>query len=298
MSIETFVKGLLPSFDSARINEDIELLREQIRDNVIAPYKLAGDLTKGRTLQGEFAQSLTFAFHKRLPAYRALPYLEGVRRIFEYTLKNLDMIETRLPELFAKDVTQETMTYRKANVLQYLTTARFMAKYAIRSLNRITANEANIVLNQKAKIDDFLSPAELRWFQENTGNFLDALAALDVDPATFGRTIDAIPQIVVNENHPTIAASVGARQLDPMRLGLVSARLNPLYFIRRVIAEWQVASIKSKQEEKKMLELRLLKLKEAYQGKDDPRLSQQIEYNEGRLQKLTVELEEIESQYR
>ncbi len=298
MSIETFVKGLVPSFDSARINEDVEMLREQIKDTVLTPYQQAVLLTKGKRLRSAFAQELEASLHRRLPEYRNLPYLEIVRRIMDYTYQNLALIDTMIPQLFGKDVTKESLTYRKANVLQYLTTARFATKFAVRSFNRILANEAHVALGEKDKVDDFLVPAEKRWIDSNIANFMEAMSALNITPADFGRTIESIPQVVVVESNAAMAAaSMGSRALDPLRMGFISARVNLIYRLRKVVAEWQVASIREKQEEKTMLELRLLRLREAYSGKNDPALAQQIEYNEGRLQKLVAELDEIENKY-
>jgi hypothetical protein len=298
MSIESFVSGLLPSFDSARINEDIEGLREEIKDIVLPMYTLASNVTKGKTLRAQDTDELKTLFMKTFPEYRDKNYFDGIRRIFTNVQKNLDTIEDKLPDLFAKDVTKETITYQKANILQYLTTVRFTIKYAIRSLNRLTANEAALLFDRREQVDSFLAPGELKWLMANRAGYFEALFALDVSPAEFGRTIDSIPQVIVTEKHAGIVnQSIGSKVLDPMRLGFMAPRFNPIYHIRMAIAEWQIRRLKSKQEEKIMLELRLLRLKEAFTGKDDPKLADQISYNEGRLQKLTADIEEFENQY-
>jgi primosomal protein N'' len=50
-------------------------------------------------------------------------------------------------------------------------------------------------------------------------------------------------------------------------------------------------------EEKRMLEFRLLQLKQAEEGKKDAKLQQQIEYTEGRLQKINYKLKKMEEKY-
>lgn len=297
MSIETFVSGLLPSFETARINEDIEGLREEIKDIVLPMYTQAGMLTKNKSFNTKYARDLHERMIRLLPDYRQVNYFDAVRAVFTKVLKNLDHIEALVPDLFAKDVARESLTYRKANVLQYLSTTRGAVKYAIRSLNRITQNETCFLLHQEDKIDEYLPPADVKWFN-TTNTFIDSLASLNVSPNDFTRIIDTIPDITVTEKGAGVLnATQGGRVLDPMRLGFVAPRFNPIYHIRMAIAEWQVRRLRAKQEEKKMLELRLLRLKEVQNGTNNPRLAETIAYNEGRLQNLTAEIEEFESKY-
>lgn len=298
MSIESFVSSLLPSFDSARINEDIESLREDIKDIVLPMHINASNLLKGKSLGAKSSRDLHDAFERRFPEYRSSGYFDGVRKIFDNILKNLTTLENKVPDLFAKDVTRETVTYQKASVLQYLTTVRFATKYAIAALNRVLGNESYYLLHQDSKIDSFLTEGQLKWHRDNVINFIDALAALNVSPGVFATTIDSIPQIVVVEkNASTMGVVHGAKVLDPMRLGFVAPRLNPIYHIRMAISEWQVRRLRAKQEEKKMLELRILRLKEVQQNKNDPQLEEVIYYNEGRLQTLQFEIEQFEKQH-
>ena len=73
--------------------------------------------------------------------------------------------------------------------------------------------------------------------------------------------------------------------------------LNPIYHIRIRIAEWQAAKYQEAKEERSMVELRLLSLKELKSGKDNARLEQQIEYNQERLSKLTAKIGRMEENY-
>lgn len=64
-----------------------------------------------------------------------------------------------------------------------------------------------------------------------------------------------------------------------------------------MIADWQVSRYKAAQEEKRMLEFRLLKLKLQSTGKADAKLDQNIEYTEQRLQQLNFKLHKMEQEY-
>ena len=90
---------------------------------------------------------------------------------------------------------------------------------------------------------------------------------------------------------------IGANRTDPFQFGLIPIVLNPIYHVRMAIADWQVTRYKAAQEEKRMLEFKLLKLKLAQTGKKDARLDEQIEYTAGRLDKLNYKLKTMEEQY-
>ena len=104
--------------------------------------------------------------------------------------------------------------------------------------------------------------------------------------------------MTVNPSSVTdIVASVGASRVDPMNFGLIPIVLNPIYHVRMMIADWQVNRFKAADEERKLLEFKLLKMKMTDGGKRDANVDRQIEYTEGRLQKLNYKLMEMEKSY-
>ena len=94
-------------------------------------------------------------------------------------------------------------------------------------------------------------------------------------------------------------AVVGADKLDPLNLRFNNVVFNPIYHIRIAITNWQHARDEQAKAEAEAIELHLMYLKEQREGKGlNGKLRKQIEYYEGRLNKLRKRLSDLENEAR
>lgn len=299
-AILKFFASLLPNFERNQILEDIDLLRKDVTENLLPAYQAAARDMRGKGFKAAVVNKFNDMFVHLFPAVRRVGFVDGMVLFFQPMHENLNLMETYVQELFAKDVTKDAITYRKLNVIKYLEMVRFINKYAGRALLRVLAAETTAI--NGGTIDGQLSPMELRWLTENQSAYFQALQALWRTPAHLKEAFEDIPDIVViPERAEMVRQTIGADKLDPLKMGFINfsldAGINPIYHFRMVVAEAQVADYKRKVEEKRTLELRLLALKEAYEGKQDAKLAQQIEYSEGRLQKLNYNIDKLTAEY-
>lgn len=286
-SIKRFFSSLLPSFERSRISEDIDLLRKELNDNLLPAFQTAAKTTAGKGFKSELVAKFNALFVQALPQYRRDGFIVGTLQFFSSLPAKLDVLDSMVLEMFAKDVTKDTITYRKAAVIQYLEAVRFATQYATRSLLRFLPAEA--AANLGGQYNETLSPAEIKWLNDNQFNYLQTLKLLSQHPKDLQALLDEIPDIaVVPEKYEMIRQTVGSDKLDPLKLNVIAPEFNPIYHFRMMYAEWQVKKYESQIEEKRLVELQLLALKEAYGGKRDAQLAQRIEYSEGRLQRLNV----------
>lgn len=298
MNIMKFFSALLPSFERSRIVEDIDLLRTEVKDVVLPAYKQAASVTHGKKFGAKITQNFNELFVAAMPRYRNAGFVAGTLDFYSSLVDKLDMIDRLVGELFAKDVTKESLTYRKTAILQYLAAVRFANQYSARALLRYLAAEQNVALGREEAIDTQLSPGEKKWLEDNLAGYFQALKLLALPTKDLTSALNAIPEItVVPERYEVTKQTVGADKLDPLRLDLISANYNPIYFIRSLWAEYQVETYKRDKETKRALEFRVLALKQAYEGTQDARIQQQIEYTEGRIAKISAELAEKEARY-
>lgn len=298
MNIMKFFSALLPNFERSRIVEDIDLLRTEVKEVILPAYKQAASTTHGKKFAATITQNFNELFGQTLPRYRTAGFIAGTHDFYQSLVDKLDIIDRMVGDLFAKDVTKESLTYRKAAILQYLSAVRFANQYASRSLLRYLAAESAMALGQPDQIDSQLSPGEKKWLEDNLSGYLQTLKLLALPTKDLATALATIPEItVVPERYDAVKQTVGADKLDPLRLDFISANYNPIYFIRQLYAEYQVESYKRDKETKRALEFRLLALKQAYEGKQDAKLLQQIEYTEGRIAKISAALAEKEAQY-
>lgn len=301
-SILKFFASLLPSFERSQIQEDIEQLRKDVNDNLVPAFRAAARDMSGKGFKSALLNKFNAVYCYAFPQAKRGGFVEGILHFYAPVEANLAVIEEYVLELFAKDVTKEALTYRKVNIIQYLEMLRFVNRYSGRLLLRFLTAETGAVLGKGDQYDAALTPMELRWLNENQNAYIAAMKALNHQPAQLRAVLESIPDIVViPERSEIVRQTVGADKLDPLKFGLINFALNanihPLYHLRMVVAEQQVANYKRMLEEKRVLELRLLALKESYEGKQDAKLSQHIEYSAGRLEKLNYQIDKLTADY-
>lgn len=296
MNILKFFSALLPNFERSRIVEDIDLLRSEVKEILVPAYKQAVSVIHGRKYAAPITNNFNQLFIDTLPRYRTQGFIAGTLDFYQHVVEKLDVLEHMVLEQFAKDVTKETLTYRKAAILQYLSAVRFANEYAARSLLRYIAAEQ--ATSTGGSVDSQLTPGELKWLQDNMSGYFQVLKLLTLPTKDIAAALQSVPEItVVPERYDVVKQSVGADALDPLKLNFISARFNPIYFIRQMHAEYQVEHYKRNKEVKRALEFRLLALRLAYEGKQDAKVAQQIEYFEGRIARLSASIAETEAQY-
>lgn len=298
MNLKTFLASVVPHFERNRIIEDIDSLATDLESNLIPSYVAADKLFAGKKFGSHAGRTLEAMFHLRFKDERNKTHLQFITQTLPGLLETLKMVERLVPEIFGRDVTKDALTYKKAAVLQLLSVIRFYNDYAGRYLLRLLAAEDAAV--KKAPEDTTLLPIDKKYFEENLETFLQAAHVLALPTSVIAERLGNMQdlQIVVDKIN-TISATLGTDTVDPLKLGFIgpAATNSPIYKLRSAIANYQVAKHKANQETAKAIQLRLFALKDAYAGKTDPKIQQQIEYNEGRLQRLKEEVASFEERF-
>jgi hypothetical protein len=301
MKILDYIASLVPNFDKQRILNNVAALQTELGSTTLKSYEEAGNLFKAKKLKSSWNNEFDKNFHATIHGDRNENFVLAIANILKTVPAKLGFLESLIASDFSKDVTRDALTYKKATVLKYLELVQFVQDYGNRLLIKVMALEtdANDPGDKSNPSLDNAPMAIRNWMAKNERAFLDALAVLSMPLAEVKEKIESIPDInAVPENAGIVSETVGGHRIDPLGLGfIVTTWMNPIFHVRMAFAEWQVERYKAKQEEKKMLEFRLLALQESYEKKKDPKLQQVIEYTDGRLQSLNRKLSEIESEY-
>jgi hypothetical protein len=102
--------------------------------------------------------------------------------------------------------------------------------------------------------------------------------------------------MIIDKDSFEAASSIYKREaIDPIGGGMVAGfEMNPIYHFRLMIAEWQADRYKSYKEKKKLLEVKLLNLKIAKDGKRDPKLDREVNYYESLVEDLEYKMSKME----
>lgn len=299
MSLTRFVGSLIPNFERTRILEDIGQQKKYNAEVLLPAYQNAAKTMAGKFFVSDEGRTFEDRFKNAVPSLRTKGSLFGTVELFTKIQTALQLIEDMVPDLFAADVTKETLTYQKATILKYLESTRFASKYAVTKLNQLlTAESATLRKEDKEKaLKNQLTKFEREWLAKYERAYFETLTALDVPPREIVTAVSKIPELTVDETATQVVhQTVGAHQLDPLRLGFISPENSPIYLLRQYIAEWQHARYKAGLEEARLLELKILDMKRAYEQTHDAALEKALDYTKGRLDKLNGKLHDYEEQ--
>lgn len=296
MKLQKFVSLMLPTFEKGRLTEELGVVRNEIKEITLPPLREAHEFYRVGKLKSKQALNYDKNFLKIAPIQKASGNYVSVSYLVLATVdEKLEVLGKLIDKAFAKDVGSSSISFLRANILQYLEVASFASRYA-RRLLLWTLSEEQDSDNSPFRLPKAMSKAEERWIWDNRDNYAKCLAILSIDTRKMETSFQTIPDMVVApDDIPAVEATVGTVKTDPFHFGFIPVRLNPIYYIRMSIAEWQVSRYKAAVEEKRALEYRLLALKDTNGG--DAKLEQEITYTEGRLQKLNKKIVEMEEGY-
>lgn len=296
MSIGKYVTSLLPSFEKARVEEDLRMLKDDLHENTLPPYEAAAGHFKRDAFKAGECKDFDKAFNQQVRVERAMQgrYPATIHAVLVRTEETVQMLDDQVDKLFGRDIAASGLSYTRANVLRLIEVIGFTTKYARKLLLWTYANEKAAL---KHSVGTPLTKAEIEWLVQNRQSFFMAITLLSKKSKEIEGALKLIPDMVVVPAEVEVAEqTVGAKRLDPLQMGIIPIKLNPIYHVRMAIAEYQVNRHKAGVEERRALEYRLLALKELQDGKKDAALEQQIEYTENRLKKLNHKLAKMEEE--
>lgn len=294
MNVFQFVRSMLPSFKRNDVSERIRLIRGDLVNETIPPY----ETTVADYKSINFTAPPVVAFEKEFSKYVSTEYrgkwFEVVLQVLKNLQNNFDFIESLVQDNYANDIVVEGLTYKRAQILQYIALAGFVSDYSRQVLLYLLVCEAN--LKARALPDGKERPLpEIKWLLENRTAYFRALNAMSLREKELAAVLDDIPDIVVTEDSAELVAeTVGRHKVDPMNFNIIPIGKNPFHFIGIRWANWQVAKYQRAKEEKRALEFRLEQLRCQRNGTEDPRLEKSIAYYEEEVNRLAVRLAKME----
>ena len=294
MKLKQYVMSLLPIIGKKDMSNDLENLRKELRDQTIPPYESAETTFKDWVWKDKSIAKFNKSFIKGVGSRYKGNYIDISSAILQTLLKNIVIIEKLVDKQYSNDIIRSAMTYSETQLLQYIETVSFAVKYSRKILMYTLATETAAFRSNKM-IGKELSPAELKWLLSNQVNYIHAMQMVDGTARNLEKTISSIPDIEVDvENVDAVTSSVGISKLNPISAGIFGAVLNPIYHVRMAIADWQAANYDAAIEERKLVEYRLLDLKNAKDGTADAKLEKAIEYTQDRIKRLNYKIAKME----
>ena len=295
MKFKDFVSKLVSIFNKDTVIEDIRITRGEL-EKLQQSYSFAADLARTWKFKDKTIQGMVAEFKKNISGPDNGNPIVHIAHHLKIVQQNLNTAEQLVQANLAGQVSSVGLTYKQAAVLQYVNGIYLVSKYARKWLNMIFTYESAQYEDSGTVIEESITKAEREWLEKTFSDFLVAYAAAIGDSATVLKKLNEVPEITVSEsNENTLNTTVGINKLDPLKSGLIATKMNPIYFVRMVIAEWQVARYNEAKEELRLIELRLQLMKELQAKRPNAKLEKAIAQTESRVQDMQARVAELEA---
>lgn len=218
--------------------------------------------------------------------------------------KILTHLENSLSSEFdhqTQELVKDGLSVRRATIIQYIDAMRLFSDYGRRVLHWLVVKEEIAALAVGDVVeDDTFSVGELKRLDEELPAFIHSLKLAHVDVKDLEKAFTEIPEVVgTSETEETVGRTVGMSTVDPFMMRNFNYTSTPFYWFGIRIAEWQVYWYDRAVAEQHTIESRLLRLRQRKRGNTeaDPKLDEQIEYNEERLAKVKGKIRDKEERY-
>lgn len=302
MKLFDFLKALLPRLHKSTILEDLRITSSELENIAIPSYQVAADHFKINKIQSEEVKTLINVFYSHFNTQgggKKSNLVEEISKRLPAVKENTDYLLEQMETLLEKDIIREGLTAKKAVLLRAAANVSFLSRHSVDILNYIYTCESNEAgKGMEGYTYESTPPGAIKHIQDNLAKFARILSDYSIPTKDFSKIISQVPDINVSEaNKGTTASLYNESEFDPLAGSQMQGFVNPIYTIRLSVAEWEAARYKANKEKKKLLEYRLLQLKMLNEDKADPKLEQEIEYLQSRVDKLGRYLTEVEESF-
>lgn len=298
MKVMALVSKLLPSLERNNVLDD---LADTVRDLEKIKPALSSAIThfKMSPMKSEENNYLKKEFYKNWVAKgsrKSNVFLEDVLDSVDNIIDNAKYIKESLEGEGSKYVVAEGLTAKKATVLAATGRMAFVARYVPDLINVIYANEAIAANPDMARTLDVKTPTRI-FVNKNIGHLAVVITDYGMPRKEFEKIIGKVPDVFISgTNAELVAQNYRPAEIDPFQSSsLISRALdNPIFEIRMIYAQWQIARHNATKYKLEQLRLRELHLQSLKEQNNSPAVEKEIQHLQERIDKIDREIHDVE----
>ncbi len=301
MSVTNYVKGLLPSFESSRVKDNLTNLSQEIDQFTLPSTKGMAETFphdwKWKNKNVETLDKAIRSSYKGKVFKRDASALELIEHALVNMQTTLPLMKMQADKAFARTISSEGLTFDRAAILQFSEAATFFVNYARVMVNYLSAAELS-ELDGSRKVAG-IAPDDEEYLLANRYTFAIALSIMCVDGKELKSEMAHIPtSIVESGNEDDMVAVVGKGKMDPFGFASLPFPLSLIYRAGLSIADWQVNRYDQAQEEANVQQYRMILLKERIEnGQGDAATENALKDAEERLKLARRKITKMEEDY-
>lgn len=296
MNILKFTEKLLPVFTKDNVREDLRLSIKEIETFIIPTLDSMSESFKVNEVKSKFMLDKSKLFYKYRPRddiKKQNNIIDEIRLRCNIILYNAQMVDKLLDKELENKYTKDGLKVKNAILIRAASHISYIPRYLSDFLNVVLTEEIDKV---SSDVETDVPKKTREYIDTNYLKFITIFFKYSSVNKKFKEDLEKIPDVLLNKNTvESISNLYRISELDPFDSGFISGFIgNPIYYLRMSIAEWQSSRYKAKEEKKKLLELRILQLKEINAGNITPKLEEEIEYIQNRVDRLNKQITEVE----
>lgn len=234
-----------------------------------------------------------FSLHAKIKYNTINQALFSIKLMLDNIDKILDSLPKAIETQFSEDNSTINITYPKVNYLGLIYAINFTINFSIDLLNFVVSAYSD----PEDQYKEIYTKEKIKSILENVKGFASCYDTLIKKPEDIFKYIKDIPDYIIDDKtNAVISNTYSKNKMDPFN---TRGFMNPFYFFAIRKAEWRANRYHSYVEKNKLLQLRLLSLKNKLNNNpNDLQLQKTIEYTEGRISKLQSKINDIEDEVR
>lgn len=294
MEILKFIKTLLPTFPKERLSDDARITRDELEGVVLPAYEAAGPLTSSKKFASESLQKFNEIYKRNAELGNSANFLGAIAAALPTVIEFQETLQNIIDKKFEKEVIVDGITVYKANVVHAQSLVSQVSRFAPLLLNYAYVMETEAVGGDSTYARNSLSRGDMEEVEKGFLDFVMAFVVVSRSGRDAMKTFESIPEVTLGTNAEAVASVYGSK-IDPLVMRDVRGFTNsPIFQLRLVVAEWQTIRYKRMQDLKQVLELRLLNLRKQADSSPDPRIEQQIQYTQSRIDRFSEKMRRAE----
>lgn len=302
MNILGFVKALLPRLDKEKVVEDLRITISELNEVIIPNFQNASDYFRSAKFLSDDNKDLSDSFYRKFDN-NGIPkqpnFVSEIAKRLPNVKANAEWLREQIENILEKDVISEGLTAKKAILIRTAEHISFLSRFSADVLNYVYVQEANAI---GTDVDESmaLAPGARKMVESRFSIYASMVSNYGMNPKDFEKQFVKVPDVVINSRtENSIVGIYKESDIDPFTVAYVSGFTgNPIYHVRLLVAEYQANRYKANKDKKRMLELRLLHLQFLKENKGaNPKIQQEIEYIQNRVERISRYLREVEENY-
>lgn len=314
MKASEFAKSILQDVMRSDVVEDARLAVSKINQYTLNMYEQADRAMPGykpssrimvdlvsrvnSSLHSKFSDNGTNEGGKTILKPNA-SLINNIANALPRVAENLETVADFIQKSWNEKVMAGGLTYRNANLMQFVSMGTFLDKYSRLLLNYLFYCETNVDTPESMGIAG-LNKAEIKWLMDYAEVFGTALSVCAVQTNRLMTLVSVMPDITIDQENPEAAEAImGEDKTDALKLGFIPLWIHPVYKFRLWLTNWEIESYNEAKQDLIRLQLRIQYLEEQKKnGAASPQVERELQKVDELIENIKFKIAKTEGKVR